>query len=144
MSGPDAFGTNPYAENRPVSGELVTVLRGVTDSRGLQLEPYRSRAVLAGQVHELMTTNRADAAPGETVDDVALIGFFEISRSGVLLVGSRVTVGGHDLGTVVGFDDTHMPNHQNICLLVDDFRDGVAMGLSVGDLVRFDRDSGAS
>jgi hypothetical protein len=137
MSGPDAFGTNPYADNRPVSGELVTILHGVTDDRGLVLEAYRSRAVVAGQVHELMTTNRQGVGPGDTVDDVALIGFFEVSRSGVLLIGSRVTVGGHDLGTIAGFDDTHIPNHQNICLQVDDLHDGLDLGLSVGDLVRF-------
>ena len=138
MSGPEVFGTHPYAANRALSGEVVTVLRGVTGQRGLALERYRSRAVAAGQVHELMTTNQPDAQPGAIVDAVALIGFFEVSRSGVILVGSRVSVGGIALGVVAGFDDTHMPNHQNICLLVDDFRDGVGLGLSVGDLVRIE------
>ena len=139
MSGPDVFGTNPYAANRTVSGELVTILRGVSANRGLALEAFRSRAVVAGQVHELMMTSRTGAAPGDTVDDVALLGFFEISRSGVILVGARVTVGGQVLGTVAGFDDTHMPNHQNICIEVNDLRDGVDLGLTVGELVRFDQ-----
>lgn len=142
MAGPEVFGTNPYAANRTVSGELVTLLRGITDRRGLQLENFRSRAVIAGHVHELMVTNQPGSGPGDLIDNVALIGFFEVSRSGVLLVGSSVTAGGQRLGTIVGFDETHMPNHQNICLQVDDLRDGVGIGLSVGDLVRFDH-SGA-
>jgi Family of unknown function (DUF6917) len=138
MSGPEVFGSNPYAENRVISGELVTVLRGVTDERGLKLERYRSRAVGAGQVHELMITDTPGVAPGDTVDRVALIGFVEVSRSGVLLVGSRVMVGEHELGVIAGFDDTHMPNHQNICLQTANLQDGVQLGLVVGELVRFD------
>src|SRR3712207_6302655 len=54
MSGPSAFGTNPYVSKTPVVGRVVAVLRGVTDRRGLFLTEYRSRAVPAGEIHELM------------------------------------------------------------------------------------------
>jgi len=138
MSGPEVFGSNPYAVNRSLSGEIVTVLRGVSDHRGLKLEGYRSRAVQAGQIHELMCTDAAGVAPDDIVDRVALLGFFEISRSGVLLVGSRVMVGEYELGAIAGFNDTHMPNHQNICLRTASLTDGVQLGLSLGDLIRFD------
>ncbi len=138
MSGPEVFGSNPYAKNRSLSGEMVTVLRGVTDERGLKLEGYRSRAVRTGQVHELMSTDTAGVAPGDVVDRVALIGFFEVSRSGVLLVGARVMIGEHELGVIAGFDNTHMPNHQNICLQTENLEDGVQLGLAVGELVRID------
>lgn len=135
MAGPEVFGSNPYHQNRPVPGEIVTVLRGVTDRRGLQLEAYRSRAVIAGEVHELMTTNQPQVAPGDRVDDVALIGFFVVNQSGVLLVGSRVMIGGQPIGTIAGFDDTHMPNHQNICIQVETLQDGASLDLSVGEVV---------
>ncbi|MEZ4520947.1 MAG: hypothetical protein R3A46_04775 [Thermomicrobiales bacterium] len=138
MAGPEVFGTNPYAANRPVQGKLVTLLRGVVDNRGLQLESYRSRAVLAGHVHELMTTDEVQAEPGATVDRVGLIGFFAVEISGVLLVGSRISVGGRELGTIAGFDDTHMPNHQNICVKVDEIQDGSSLGYELEALVRFE------
>lgn len=135
MTGPEVFGSTPYAANRPVEGRLVTVLRGVTGERGLALEGYRSRAVITGHIHEFMTTDEQEAAPCTTVDRVALIGFFEVERSGVLLVGAEVMIGSRMLGTIAGFDNTHMPNHQNICIRVDDFRDGVDLGFGVGDPV---------
>lgn len=137
MAGPDVFGTNPYLDSRPVDGELVTLLQGVTEARGLVLEEYRSRAVIAGQVHELMTTDQPEAGPDTSVNRVALIGFFEVANSGVLLVGSEVMIGSHPIGVLAGFNDTHMPNHQNICIRVSDLRDGASLNLAVGDPVRF-------
>ena len=137
MAGPEAFGSRPYAANRTVSAEVVTVLRGTTKSRGLKLEAYRSRAVVAGDVHELMVTDQREAEPNTTVDSVGLIAFVAVESSGVLLVGSTVMVGGRSLGEVVGFDDTHMPNHQNICVYVDELTDGLGMGVELGTAVQF-------
>ncbi len=138
MAGPDVFGVNPYADNQAVDGAITTVLRGKTDQRGLRLEAFRSRAVIADHVHELMTTNQPDVGPGAVVDDVALIGFFRVAASGVVLVGTSVTIDGRHVGRVAGFDETHMPNHQNICLAIDgDLMDGVDLGLVAGAVVRF-------
>ena len=137
MAGPEAFGTRPYAANRAVSAEVVTVLRGTTDNRGLKLEAYRSRAVVGGHVHELMVTDQPNAEPNSIVDSVGLIAFVSIVSSGVLLVGSEVMLGERRLGEVVGFDDTHMPNHQNICVRVDEMTDGVQFGVDLESEVRF-------
>jgi hypothetical protein len=137
VTGPEVFGTNPYVDNRPVTGEVVTVLRGISDRRGLRLEHYRSRAVRRGDVHEIMVTDETDAAPGESVNSVGLIAFVSVTSSGVLLVGASVAVADQPLGTITGFDDTHMPNHQNICLEVEQLTDGVELGLTVGAKVTF-------
>jgi hypothetical protein len=129
MSGPAVFGTNPYVSKTPVRGRVVAVLRGVTDRRGLYLTAFRSRAVPAGLIHELMMTDE----PGDlerVVDRVALIAFFEVVDGGVILVGDHVSIGGVDIGIVAGFDETHMPNHQNICLF-GDLRDGAGFGLEL-------------
>jgi hypothetical protein len=138
LSGPALFGPDPYASKRPVVGRIVVVLRGVTEQRGLALTDYRSRAVPRGQVHELMLTDEA-ADTGSRVDRVALLAFFEIEAGGVLLVGDRVSCGARELGRLAGFDETHMPNHQNICLVSQDFRDGATQGLELGDELRFVR-----
>jgi hypothetical protein len=137
VGGPQVFGANPYVSKSAVVGRVVAVLRGVTDRRGLYLTEYRSRAVPVGQVHELMVTD--EQAPLEsTVDRVALIAFFEVTEGGVLLVGDLVTLGGHLVGELAGFDETHMPNHQNICLR-GERRDGASHAINVGDEVRIER-----
>jgi len=138
MSGPAVFGPDVYASRRDLVGRIVTVLRGVTDKRGLEIGDLRSRAAPRGVIHELMTTDE-DARFGATVNRVALLCFFEVEAGSVILVGDEVYSGNTLLGTVAGFNETHMPNHQNICLHVDALLDGESIGLSVEDAVRFVR-----
>ena len=79
-----------------------------------------------------------DVSTGSTVQRVGLIAFFEVVEGGVILVGDQVQVNGRALGDVAGFDETHMPNHQNICVAADSLVDVVALGLALGDSVRFE------
>ena len=137
MSGPAVFGKNPYVAKSDVNGRVVAVLRGVTDQRGLFLTAFRSRAVPAGEIHELMITDE-DCDVETTVNRVALIAFFEVTDGGVILLDDTVTVGDVTVGTVAGFDETHMPNHQNICLR-GELRDGESIAIRVGDPVRIAR-----
>jgi hypothetical protein len=130
MSGPLVFGTNPYADKSPVCGRIVAVLRGVSDRRGLHLEAYRSRALPRFGIHEFMITDE-QVDVKSTVNRVALLAFFEVTDGGVILLQDRVRIRGIDIGTIAGFDDTHMPNHQNICL-AGELQDGVARGLQLG------------
>lgn len=139
MSGPTVFGPNVYASRRDVHGRVVAVLRGVTTQRGLYLTELRSRAVPQHAVHELMVTDE-DATLESSVNRVGLIAFFEIENSGVLLVGDTVYAGDRLLGTLAGFDETHMPNHQNICVKVETLIDGESLGLNVEDPIRFVRE----
>ncbi|HYI15536.1 MAG TPA: hypothetical protein VEX37_09100 [Thermomicrobiales bacterium] len=137
MSGPAVFGKNPYVAKSDVSGRVVAVLRGVTDQRGLYLTAFRSRAVPAGEIHELMITDQ-DCDVEMTVDRVALLAFFEVQEGGVILLDDQVTIGTRVVGSIAGFDETHMPNHQNICLR-GELRDGESIEIRVGDPVRLTR-----
>lgn len=137
MTGPAVFGSNPYVSKTDVVGRVVAVLRGVTDSRGLYLESYRSRAVRAGDVHELMITDEP-ADIETTVDRVALLAFFEVTEAGVILEHDRVQIGDVTVGKIAGFNDTHIPNHQNICLS-GQLLDGEALNLQLGAEVRISR-----
>lgn len=112
------------------------MLRGVSDRRGLKLEGYRSRALPRHSIHELMVTDES-AGPGDTVMRVALSCFFEVEVAGVLLIGSDVYADDTHLGIVAGFDETHMPNHQNICLRVASLADGEVVGLEVDRQLTF-------
>lgn len=135
---PDVFGPNPYVAKSDVLGRVVAVLRGVSTQRGLAIEDYRSRAVLAGQIHELMATD-GECKPGAVVERVALLVFFEVIAGGVILLDDVVEVAGVILGEVGGFNDTHMPNHQNICLVSPKLLDGADQRLQLGDVVRIYR-----
>jgi hypothetical protein len=130
---------DPYRAKRPVEGRLVCVLDARSERRGMQLTAHPSRAVPAGEIHEVALTDEASAAPGARVDRVAYLGFAEIVRGGVILVGDRVTVGEQEVGRVVGFDETHFPNHLNILLYAPRRDTGGGLGLQLEAPVVFAR-----
>lgn len=123
---------------RPVAGTLVKVLIHRRDDRGMRLESYTSRCVRQGEIHELVTTDHTQAAPDTRIDRVAFLGFTEISRGGVIDQGDEVWINGRSIGTVLGFDACHFPNHYNILILADTPRTGFDLALEPETLVRFE------
>jgi hypothetical protein len=122
-----------YGDRRPVEGEVVALLHICFEDRGLRLMETKSRAVRQQEIHELMITDE-DAAPGGGADRVRALAFFEVDKSGLIVVGDKVSVGGKHLGTLAGFDQTHMPNHMNIVVKTESLDEPV---IRVGDRVRF-------
>ena len=103
-----------FVKKRTITGEIVALTDLTLDSRGLQLIAPRSRALLKNEIHELIITDEMSASPGETVNNVIVVGFFEIKTGGIVVVGDTVTIGKIVIGEIAGFDVTHMPNHMNI------------------------------
>lgn len=126
------FQFNPYLKKRDITGELVVVLQGTLDSRGLELIIPNSRALLQGEIHELILTDEMEAGPGKNVNRIGYIGFFEVSRGGVMVVGDEFYVGDRLLGTVAGFDETHLPNHLNLVIKVPQRATGAELHLEPG------------
>ncbi|GAA1248257.1 hypothetical protein GCM10009665_43940 [Kitasatospora nipponensis] len=122
---------------RAVAGELVKVLLHRREDRGMTVEPYRSRCVRAGELHELVSTDVDDATAGTRVDRVGFLGFTEISRAGVIDSGDTVWIGGRPVGTVLGFDACHFPNHYNILISTGEPVTGEELGLVPETEVRF-------
>ncbi len=106
----------PYYVKRAVQSSVVAILKLEMKDRGLKLIQPQSRALKKNEIHELIVTDERGAKPGVVVDSVAYIAFIEIQIGGIMVVGDEVYCNDILLGTVVGFDDTHMPNHQNIVL----------------------------
>lgn len=131
------FTANPYAKSRAVEGVLVTVLDAKLDSRQLDLIAPISRALKQGEIHELIITPEAGAAPGGRVARVAYLGFFEVTQGGMAVVGVEVRIGGRPLGVLAGFDETHYPNHLNIVLKGGPYATGLDLGLALHDPVTF-------
>ena len=107
---------NTYHKKSDVTGKLVVVLHGRLEDRGCKLIIQPSRCVRADEVHELILTDQKDEKPGGTVDRIAYLGFFAADVSGVIIAGDTLTIGGRKFGTVLGFDETHAPNHLNILI----------------------------
>jgi len=126
-----------YFANRPVTGTVVTVLDSTHQARGLKLISTYSRALRKNSIHELIATDETDKKPGGTVDRIAYLAFFEVNRGGCVLVGETLWLGQQPIGRVVGFDETHEPNHLNIIIGVKQRKTGRQQEFSVGKKIRF-------
>jgi hypothetical protein len=122
-----------YGDKRPVEGEIVALLHIVFEDRGLKFIETKSRTVKLYEIHELMITDEK-AEPGGRANNVRAIGFFEISKPGLIVVGDGVWVDDRYLGKLAGYDLTHMPNHMNVVVRSDNLNEP---RLRVGNKVRF-------
>ncbi len=105
-----------FTKKKVVKADTVAVLRGSIEKREIELIHPASRAVRKGEIFELMYTLEKDAKPGGKVDSVTYLGFVEVEEAGVLRVGDIVKIDNVDAGKIVGFDETHFPNHLNVLL----------------------------
>ncbi|WNV82870.1 DUF6917 domain-containing protein [Umezawaea sp. Da 62-37] len=120
---------------RPVRSRVVKVLVHRRDDRGMRLEPFASRCVRQGEVHELVTTDHPVTA--ERIDRVGFLGFVEIDDAGVIDRGDEVWLEGGMIGTVLGFDACHHPNHYNILISTPRPRTGPEVGMRPERTVTF-------
>jgi hypothetical protein len=133
---PNGAWARPDYPRSPLAGSFVGVMRLKLDSRGLQLIPQGSRAIRRWDIHELILTGEK-TGPGGRADRVAYLGFVEFSQGGVLLTGDEVRIDGTLVGTIAGYDETHMPNHLNIVLTGKPVTSGVERGVALGQAVTF-------
>lgn len=131
------FTGNPYAKKSDITGSLVVVLRGQMEDRGLVLIKPISRCLRQQDIHELILTDEQDAKPGSTVNRIAYLGFVNIDQGGVIVSGDTVLLNGESVGTLAGFDETHMPNHLNIVIKTGKLAAGTELGASLGMPVKF-------
>ncbi len=128
-----------YAANRPVKGGVVTVLDSTHEERGLKLISTYSRALKKNSIHELIATDEVEKKPGDTANRIAYLAFFEVSRGGCIIVGETLFVDGKAIGQIIGFDETHEPNHINIIIGVKKRRTGPQLKIGLGSTIKFAR-----
>ncbi|WP_081748577.1 DUF6917 domain-containing protein [Nocardiopsis sp. CNT312] len=130
---------NPQEDGpkREVAADLVKVLVHRRDERGMRLMPYASRCVRPGEVHELVATDHTETAEGARIDRVGFLGFAEITSAGVVDRGDEVWIGSRRVGTVLGFDGCHLPNHYNVLIHAVPVPTGRELGLDAGEAVLF-------
>ncbi len=130
--------TSEDGPKRTVTATLVKVLLHRREDRGMSLEPYASRCVRGGEIHELVTTSHTETAAGSRIDRVGFLGFAEITRGGVIDRGDRVVIGGHQVGAVLGFDACHHPNHYNVLIATGSIASGLDLALEPEAPIRFE------
>lgn len=126
---------SPYGSKRIIQGSVVAILQLNLENRGLKLIQPQSRVLKKNEIHELIVTDEKGAKPGAIVNNAAYIAFIEIQIGGVMVVGDEVYCNNILLGTVAGFDDTHMPNHQNIVLYSSKRNTGKDLNINLEDLI---------
>ena len=124
----------PY-KKRNVSGRIVVVLGSKLKDRGLRLIEVASRALREKEIHELIITDEVDAKPGGKVNRVAYLGFMEVQVGGVVYIGDKVVLNNRYVGMILGFDETHMPNHMNIVIGAKEFKSGAELKINVEDSI---------
>ena len=128
-----------YAANRPVKGAVVTVLDSTHEARGLKLISTYSRALPKNSIHEIIATDETGKKPGDTADKIAYLAFFEVTRGGCIIAGETLFVDGKAIGEIVGFDETHEPNHLNIIIGVKSRQTGPQLRIKAGSKIKFGR-----
>jgi hypothetical protein len=124
---------NFFHAKTAVTGRVVVVLDGLLENRGLNLIQPISRAFPHGSIIELIGTAEKNVGPGTVVETIAYIAFVEMTAGGVLLVGDELVWNDTVIGTIAGYDDTHVPNHQNTIVLMKERVSGKGMGMKAGD-----------
>mgnify|MGYP001214119222 CR=1 FL=1 len=104
---------------RQLAGLFVALMTHSRTDRGMRLTELRTRCICAGDIHEIVSTDQSDAVLGDQIDRVGYLGFAEFAAGGVMEVGDPVRIAGTLIGQVLGFDDTHFPNHYNILIATD-------------------------
>lgn len=132
---------NPDEDGRKrgLHATVVKVLRHRRTERGMSLEPHASRCIRAGEVHELVTTDHVETEPGARVDRVGFLGFAEFGCAGVLDRGDELRIGGRVIGTVLGFDACHHPNHYNVLVRTEVPWTGEELDLFPEQLLTFEQ-----
>ncbi|MFI8933311.1 DUF6917 domain-containing protein [Streptomyces sp. NPDC053474] len=132
--GADTARPSPGWLREPLPATTVCVLHHRRVDRELTLAPWQTRAVNQGEVHELLVVDPA-ADLSEPINDVGYLGFASFD-AGLLVVGDTLLWNGHRVAELLGFDDTHLPNHMNIVFrAVDAPHTGYERGLRPGDVL---------
>ncbi|GGK75322.1 DUF6917 domain-containing protein [Mangrovihabitans endophyticus] len=125
-----------FRRRREVCGTWVAVMTHRRRDRGVRPAEWRTRCLRSGEIHEFIVCQPPDD-PDAVIDEVCYLGFAEISRGGVVVLGDELWCGDRLIGVVHGFDETHMPNHYNILVRSPDPQTGADLALQIAGPIVF-------
>lgn len=139
MSDPYQSGIIPaniYYKKEQVTGRFVVIMHAILKKRGLKVIHQPTRAVKKFEIIEVITTEEHPEL-GDIVNSITYLGFIEVEKGGVLKVGDLVNTSKNNIGKIIGFDETHMPNHMNIIIKVNKRMSGKDLNLDLGEKLGF-------
>jgi hypothetical protein len=131
---------SPTLLRKPLKARFIAVSDGKRENRKSRLIHPRTRCFSRNDVHELMTTDEEGLSPGKAFNRSATLGFIEFTESGVIVEGDAVIVGSQKIGQIIGFDETHFPNHMNILIAAPNRLSGKERKIHPEDKVIFEAD----
>ena len=106
-----------YSSKSSIKFRIKAVMKNKRIDRKLKLSEYVTRCINKNQLHEFLIANDWNNDKNKLLNDISYIGFMECTECGVIEIGDTISDDkGIIVGTVIGFDYTHMPNHMNIVL----------------------------
>jgi len=131
----------------PLTGKFINVNEGVASSSATpdeahaRLMPVAPRAMYRGEIYEIFVTDDAGAAPGGTMKRFSLVGHFEVENACFVRTGDVVSVGGKELGTIVGYNQCKALRAPELAVIhlyvrAKKLVTGRDMGLKLGDKVQ--------
>lgn len=121
-----------FSDKRTLTGKFAAVMNFSNPKRGIKLTEFRTRCLLKNEIHEFILCAE-DTDPNSLIDKVFYLGFGEFTEGGVMEVGDTVYLGDRPFGTILGFDETHFPNHYNILIKTDNLKTGEELGVKAED-----------
>jgi hypothetical protein len=131
---------SPKLVRKRLEARFVAVSDSRRENRGSRLIYPRTRCFNKYDVHELMATDEEDLSPGKSFNRSATLGFIEFTESGVVVEGDAVIMGNQKIGKIIGFDETHFPNHMNILIKSAKRISGIERRIHPDDVVIFEAD----
>jgi hypothetical protein len=127
-----------FSEKTKVSCKWVAIMDYTRHDRGIIITAFRTRCFEKNEIHEFIACSNT-SLPDKPIDKVAYLGFGEIIQGGVVEVGDVMYSGKNPIGTIMGFDETHMPNHYNIIIKTDNPLSGFALKIKLSDVFSIGR-----
>jgi hypothetical protein len=87
--------------------------------------------IRAWDIHEIMLTKTL-LSPGDELKEFTAIAFFEAYQGSHSVIGDILYLNEVEVGTLVGYEMNHMPNHMNIVFMVE----GEVPDFKLGDKIR--------
>jgi len=112
--------------------QFVAIMGHDHKGRGMLLSEYNTRCVQKGEVHELVLLKKEENG-NVNFEDAWYLGFVAFKKSGVIAKGMTISIDGKEIGTLIGFDTTHEPNHYNLLVSTSNPVTGLELGLSLED-----------
>ena len=120
-----------------IESQFVAILGHDHVNRGMIASPYHTRCIQQGEIHELVYVYENEEGLID-LNDAWYLGFIEFKESCVLAKGMAAEIDGEEIGTLIGFDTTHVPNHFNILIASKTPHTGTSRGIKIKDKCFFE------